>query len=211
MQHDGLKSMVTPDPDGDEPERVFCRFTAEAARYGRGDYAPYATAAEFNKDMLLAMTLSDCVTVDDKGNASSSRPEPGSLAEREARAAMARLLRAGSWKDCGEACRSFVLTACSDLADLLDPGSKRDEFELALKRRSGRKGPAPSNALEEFLALYLADRVMSDGWVEAAIRDAVKNFGVSEAKAWDVWKRDGKPRYDIWKRYGKSSVPEGSV
>jgi hypothetical protein len=172
MQHDGLKSMVTPEPDGDEPARVFCRFTAEEARYGRGDYAPY---------------------------------------EREARAAMARLLRAGSRKDCGEACRSFVRLACSDLADLLDPGSKRDQFELALKRRSGKKGPARSDALEEFLALYLAHHVVSDGWVEAAISDAVKDFGISAAKAWDIWKRDGKPRYDIWKRYGKPSAPEGSV
>jgi hypothetical protein len=211
MQHDGLKSMVTPEPDGDEPARVFCRFTAEEARYGRGDYAPYATAAEFNKDMLLATTVSDAVTVDDEGNVSSSRPEPGSLAEREARAAMARLLRAGSRKDCGEACRSFVRLACSDLADLLDPGSKRDQFELALKRRSGKKGPARSDALEEFLALYLAHHVVSDGWVEAAISDAVKDFGISAAKAWDIWKRDGKPRYDIWKRYGKPSAPEGSV
>jgi hypothetical protein len=95
----------------------------------------------------------------------SSRPEPGSLPERGARAAMARLLRAGSRKDCGDACRSFVRLACSDLADLLDAGSKRDQFELALKRRSVKRvqrGPTPSKSFLPSILLTMS--CLMGGW-----------------------------------------------
>jgi hypothetical protein len=114
--------------------------------------------------------------------------------EREGRAALARLLRAGSRKDCGEACKAFARIACSDLADLFDPDSL-GPFELVLKRRRGQRGPVPNFTLDRLLAYCVSDRLASDWPMEAAIADAMECFGVSRAKAFSAWE-EHKSRLD---------------
>lgn len=159
------------------------------------DCAPYASEAEFIKDMLLAAGfLTDTVRVSD-GIAIPARVEPGSLSEREARVALARLLRAGRREDCGERVRSLTRMVCSNLADLFDPENELDPFELTLSRRSGKKGPVPSRTFDEMIAWYIDQQATrysnqtARGQMKAAIDDAMKCFGVSRAKAYSAWQK----------------------
>src|SRR6266849_1511452 len=78
------------------------------AQPNHDDYAPYVSQAEFEEDLSRAMGLFDILQHDDNGTISSVRVKPGSSAERDSRRAAARLLLAGSWKNCGEACQSAL-------------------------------------------------------------------------------------------------------
>jgi hypothetical protein len=173
-------------------QKLQAKLAAARARYAAATpddgCAPYATRADLNRDMLLAMSLTDGAAAD-KGRIASTRPKPGSREEREARAAAARLMRASGRSDSGEACRSTAGLVCSTLSRLLDPEDKQEEFELVLARRRGKKGPVRSDAVDALLAYFLASRAASGCPVEAMIADAERYFSVSRATAYAAWKR----------------------
>jgi hypothetical protein len=166
---------------------------------GEDDYAPYVSQAEFEQDVGLAIGLFDSFEQDDKGTISAVHVDPGSPAEREARAAMARLVRAGTWTTCGRACQAVLRWLHVRLATLLDSGDNDDEFELVLRRRAGKKkGPAPSHALNTSIAYSLALKIKSDGCTEAAVSDAARRYAVSERTVWNVWKDEGRDILNTW-------------
>jgi hypothetical protein len=170
------------------------------------DWAPYVSEAEFREDEGLAWALLDVIEEGDDGKISSCRAKPGSPAEHEARAAAARLLRAGAWTSCGKACQASLRQFYADLARLLQPGECDDAFELVLRRRGGKKGPALSSCLNTSIAYFLAIKIQSDGCVEAAINDAARRYAISERTVWDVWDKEGKDLLRTWNYIKKSAA-----
>ena len=155
-----------------------------------GDYAPYVSQEEFEGDLLLAMGLSDGVKEGADGTFYRDQVKPNSPAEREARAAVMRLLRAASWRNCGESIWPCLRQFFAVLADLFNPAD--GQFELALRRRNGKKGPAPSDTLNASIAGFIAAKVLSDGCRNAAVSDAKEKFGLSERAIWDIWSEKGE-------------------
>jgi hypothetical protein len=171
------------------------------------DYAPYVSREEMEEDVWLAVGLLDIYKEerDDRGailTISPARVEPDSPDEREARAAAARLLRAGAWGSCGEACQSALRRFLADFANLLAPGGD-SQFELVLRRRGGRRGPVSSESLKSFISHSLAFQIKKDGCVEAAISDMARRCNMSERTVWNIWEEDGRHILNIW-----SQVPE---
>jgi hypothetical protein len=180
------------------------------------DYWPYVTLEDLNRDHLLSIALDNGLIVLNDGKASPYHVEPDSGIEREVRAAVARLLHAGSRNNCGRRCRSMAELACSVLARLLDPENKDEPFELVLRRRRGRKGPVLNPAFDSMIGWYIANQIprYSDrqrrGQMKAAIDDAVKTFDVSRATAYSAWKKYRPKNKDVPKvgqaRTGMSKI-----
>jgi hypothetical protein len=185
----------------------------DAPRPHDTSYAPYVSAEELEGDLCLVRGLSDGIARDDDGVIYKDRVEPGgrhgpSADEREARDAAARLLLAGSRSDCGEACRAALREFYRDLACLIRSGSasEADEpFELALMRRRGRKGPAPSNQLNTSLVMSLVSKVERDGCVDAAVADVTKQYDVSERTVWKLWEEEAKYIVETHRLIGSST------
>jgi hypothetical protein len=172
------------------------------------EYTPYVSKEEFERDVFLAGGLLDCMQQVDGGAFSPGRVEPNSFAEREARAAAARLLRAGSWQNCGEAIRPELRGFYNNLASLLDPRAPDPQFELALRRYGGKNGRVPSHALHSFVAHYLASRVKSDECDKATVYDATKQFAISARTVRDIWKREGRHIRNTWNVRKESTTPK---
>ncbi len=168
----------------------------DAVQLNHDDYAPYVSEAELEEDLVRSESLFDILEEHDNGTISPARVKPGSPAEREARAAASRLLLAGSSKDCGKACQSVLRRFYAELAYLIAPGAS--QFELVLRRREGKKGPATSDTLTTSIAHSLARQIQTDECVEAAINDAARRYAVSERTVWNVWEEEGRYILDTW-------------
>jgi hypothetical protein len=138
------------------------------------------------RDLRLALELlSDALRVGDDGVLRSHRVEPGSLEEREAKDAIARVLWAAvrEGRVQGEAwviCRQLVRLLASDSAD---------PYELVLRRRRGQKGPAPSPAIEGLIISQVLGAVQSGCKKEVAVEDAAHYFDLSASTVWAILKR----------------------
>jgi hypothetical protein len=169
---------------------------AHAPRPHDPSYFPYVSKEELEGDLSLVAELFDNLSHDDKGVTFANRIAPGgrddpSFEERAARDAAGRLLRAGVYKDCGEACRNALAGFYQDLSSLIESTSATDDpFELVLKRRPGRK--ASSSKLDEDISQALSFYVHQNEWpVEAAVRAVAEKYGLKDRTVWTIWK--GRP------------------
>ena len=164
-----------------------------------GSWAPYTSEDEFGDDLDIADGLFDVVDE----TYTSVRVSPGSPDERAARDAAARIMYASASSRCGASCHAAAQHFLGDLSRLLRSGNSDQEFELVFRRRRGKpRGPAPSDARIQFIAHFLVNRIRKHrtadhDYVDAAVADAVSELGVSNAAAWDAWRREGKDLLDI--------------
>jgi hypothetical protein len=133
-------------------------------------------------DMLLALGLLwDGVDGSGARRPSRARPEPGSPQEREARAALARLLYAAAGGD--RHADAFIRSNYRAFARLLDPedttSGPAETQELRLHPR--RRGRAPWVARDNWIGIHLAGAAV--GQLEAAIADMRAQFGVCRETA----------------------------
>lgn len=107
--------------------------------------------------------------------------------EREARAALARLVRNYD-QELGHAIRTR-------LAALIDPETIGEPRELVIRYRSVELragGKQPQYVRDVEIAFDIAAEVNEGGKVEAAIAEASKRFGVSLSTAKRAWSKYGK-------------------
>jgi hypothetical protein len=108
--------------------------------------------------------------------------EPGTEREREARAALSRVLRQRAPLD------RFIR---NHLARLIDPDGGSAQ-ELVLKPRAA--GHSADHLRDVHIAAGMADEVAAGASVTAAVESAMRLHGISIATAKRVWSEHGKPR-----------------
>jgi hypothetical protein len=160
MQHD-LNPMVTPHLDEKALDEM-----AERARALR-----------------LAVKFLAGFSVEKNGLTSRQYFERGSVEEREARAAVAWLLR--DWRARVPEDVSLK-TLCFALADLFDPDPKFSHEPRELVVKSRRRGPLPDRDLHSRICSDIIVRIKV-GWpVDAAVHEAAKRNGVHKTTAYEI-------------------------
>ena len=120
--------------------------------------------------------------------------ESGSEEEREAKAALGRLLRTDNLS-------SYIRWA---LAGMHDPESKLHSREFVIKNRSG--GAQPNHVIDIAIAMDVAQAVDSGTKLEAAIQKAVERYGVSRSTAFRAWEDHGRVWLDRLRCQLKASI-----
>jgi hypothetical protein len=163
------------------------------------DYAPYTSQEELQADLGRVLNFFWSMREED----------PCGPKQIEARRVCARMLRAayddeGRW----QSLLILAMFVASGLANLLDPDNTKEPYELVLRRRTGQKGPVPiSESAERNVVNHIRDQLRrlagssrqrgSDqaphGRMKVAIADAMKRFGLSRGRVYDIWSRRRPP------------------
>jgi hypothetical protein len=104
--------------------------------------------------------------------------KPGSKRERDAKAALVRLLKSD---------RELSSGFRSALSTFFDADHPYETRELVFKNR--KRGIQPNRYLEMSIAEDIALKVMSGVQIESAVQSAVKNFGLNRSTVFRAWEK----------------------
>jgi hypothetical protein len=148
-------------------------------------------------EVLAAVYLHGYIAKAPDGTISLEYFEPRSAEEKEAQAALVRLLRNSHWKPL----RAEIAMA---LAGLFDAEHSLQTREVVIRPRAG--GTQPNPTIDIMIARELARAVIDGVKLESAVEDAKKRFQVSRATVLRAWAK----HKDFWMKVEKAADRDDS-